>query len=48
MAALTIEEKQRGLVWCRKLKLDILRHQYKGARSSRKRSLIEAQAKKLN
>lgn len=48
MPVLTIEEKQRGLAWCKKLKLEILRHQYKGSRSSRKRSLIEARAKKLN
>lgn len=47
-SSLAPEEKQRGLAWCKKLKLDILRHQYKGARSPRKRELIEAQAKKLN
>jgi len=48
MPALTIEEKQRGLSWCKKIKLDILRYQYKESRSPRKRELIEAQAKKLN
>jgi len=48
MSALTIEEKQRGLGWCKKIKLDILRHQYKNARSPRQAALIEAKAKKLS
>lgn len=48
MPVLTIEEKRLGLAWCKKIKLDILRHQYKNARSPRQAELIKAKAKKLS
>lgn len=48
MSALTLEEKARGREWCKKLKLEILRHQYKHAQSPRRRSMLEAQAKQLS
>lgn len=47
MNRLTEADRQRGLQNCAKLKLEILRHQYKKAHSPRQIALIEARAKSV-